>query len=236
MKKQLILIITLICLILTACGSSQSAAGSYAPNQEESIPVSEETLQYDENGPFSQSSEAIPEPDASAGDFDNTIGDPQQENTPAIQGEELSFEDFDFYYDIMYYGIPEEAVYPAIKYAEGEWKYNLAFRYDTTQGFYYDELGYAELDLDYDKQTMIIQLHPRIGNDGDESWPTDDAEVAYQPFEGGFDENNSLRLYGNDAVIDVRHYYACEGREYFVAEMWISEEEYGIFLMTRGQN
>ena len=152
------------------------------------------------------------------------------------ENNDLSFEDFDFYYDIMYGGIPEDAYYPSLKYAEGQWKYDLIFRYDSSDGYYYEEIGYADLSLNYDKETVIIELHPKMANDGYEAWALTDADVGYEPFEGGFDENNALKIIGNNAVINPTEYYFSSGREYMIGTIWISEEDFGTFLLTRGQN
>ncbi len=233
MKKYFITIFILLSLILSACSSSQAAVDSYSPNQNESVPVSDGTLQYEENDSFSQSVDAIPQADpqqqATAGDVPQGIED-------FYSGQdEVTFEDFDFFMDYMYYGAPDDAYYPAVKYAAGNWKYNLLFRYDSSSQ-YYDELGHADISVDYDKDVLIVILHPELGNDGYESWPMTDADAAYEPFEGGFDENDNLRLYGNDAVLDVQCYYDSQGREYFISQIWISEEESGYLLLVRGQN
>lgn len=210
------MIFVLILLILTGCSSSSAA---------EPAPV------IDNN--------------AAETPFDNTVEEMPQENTAAESAQtaeqyteeyELTFEDFDFYDDLIYSGIPEEAYYPALKYVEGEWKYDLIFRYDSSDGYYFEEIGFADLSLDYDREVMIVVLHPRMANDGFESWPESDEEIGYEPFEGGFDENGNLRLYGNNAVVDVENYYAWEGREYILGTLWVSEEDFATVVMFRGQN
>ncbi len=231
MKKHIITILALLCLILSACSSSQASSASYAPN--ESVPVSEDTLQYEENDPFSQSSEVIPQAEPQQQPAADDI--PQGIEDFYSGQDEVAFEDFDFFMDYMYYGAPEDAYFPAVKYAAGTWKYNLLFRYDSSS-LYYDELGHADISIDYDKDTLILVLHPELGNDGYESWPMTDADAGYEPYEGGFDENDNLRLYGNDAVLDVQSYYDSQGREFFVSQIWISEEESGYLLLVRGQN
>ena len=44
-----------------------------------------------------------------------------------------------------------------------------------------------------------------------------------------------IALPGNGTVLDINQYCAWSGREYIMGEAWFSEEESGLFLMTRGQ-
>ena len=88
---------------------------------------------------------------------------------------------------------------------------------------------------DYDKEQVIIVLHPKYAGDGYELYPETDEGVGYEPFTGGFDENGALKLSGNHVVLYITNYFAWSGREYVMAESWYSEESYGIFLLTRGQ-
>ncbi|MBQ6478613.1 MAG: hypothetical protein IJI44_04500 [Erysipelotrichaceae bacterium] len=228
MKKHLLILFLLIAMILTGCASS---AGNTEPvNGTDTIALPEEVETIED--PFSRNTQGEYDEDVTRDHFHN-----KDRETVPESADGLLFEDFDFYYDIMYDGVPEDAYFPAVKYAEGLWKYDLIFRYDSsTDGYYYEEMGYAELGVDYDRDQIIITLHPRMANDGYEAWPTSDREVGYEPFAGGFDENDNLRLYGNDAVIDCQYYYAYSGREYFISEIWISEEDFGMLLLTRGQN
>ena len=59
--------------------------------------------------------------------------------------------------------------------------------------------------------------------------------MGYEPFGGGFDENNEIKLIGNNCVLYLKNFYAYEGREYLLADLWISEEETATFMMIRGQ-
>ena len=143
----------------------------------------------------------------------------------------------DFYEFGTFYsdGIPEDANFPALKYAEGGWKYYLDIEDPETGGVTWNEFGLADLSLDYDKEQVIIVLHPKYAGDGYELYPETDEGVGYEPFTGGFDENGALKLSGNHVVLYITNYFAWSGREYVMAESWYSEESYGIFLLTRGQ-
>ena len=228
MKKRLLILFALICLILAGC-TTTGAAQPEESVDDNTIALPAETDPASD--PFNRNTQGVVDEDVTRDHFHNKDRDTVPKNADG-----LSFEDFDFYYDIMYDGVPEEAYFPAVKYAEGLWKYDLIFRYDSsTDGYYYEEMGYAEFGIDYDREEIIITLHPRMANDGYEAWPTSDEEIGYEPFGGGFDEDDNLRLYGNNAVVDCQYYYAYSGREYFISEIWISEEDFGMLLMTRGQ-
>ena len=150
-------------------------------------------------------------------------------------GHEPCPEDFDFYDEIQENGVPEDVNYPPLKYAEGEWKYELTIPFITEYSSVFVEYGYADLALNREKETVIITLHPRMAGDEYELWEESEEEVGYEPFEGGIDDNGGIKLPGNDAVIYLRYYYAYEGREYILGEIYLSEEDSGTFLMTRGQ-
>ena len=227
MKKSLLIIFLLICMVLAGCSSTGTASEATEDNTI-ALPAADETdLSSD---PFNRNTLGIIDEDVTRDHFHNK----DREGVPST-ADNLNWEDFDFYYDIMYDDVPEEAYFPAVKYAEGIWKYDLIFRYDSSDGYYFEEMGYAEFEIDYDKEELIITLHPRMANDGYEAWPESDEEIGYEPFGGGFDDEGNLRLYGNNAVLDCQYYYAYSGREYFVGELWLSEEDFGVFLMTRGQ-
>lgn len=227
MKKHLLIIFLLLCMILSGCASSGTVSEEKGDNL---IDLSENVEAAPSPGPFDRNTLGLIDDDVTRDHFHN-----QDRETIPDNANGLSFEDFDFYYDIMYDGVPEEAYFPAVKYAEGLWKYDLIFRFDSSDGAYFEEMGYAEFKIDYDTEQITVVLHPRMANDGYEAWPESDAEVGYEPFEGGFDADDNLRLYGNDAVLDCLAYYAYSGREYFYGDLWLSEEVFGTFLMTRGQ-
>ena len=117
---------------------------------------------------------------------------------------------------------------------EGEWKYDLWFSFKEPVEKYFDEIGFADVELDYEKEEVVITPHPRFACDGYEITPETDAEVGYEPFKGGF-EGNALKLIGNNAVVYITEYFAYEGREYVIGEIWLSEEMHGDFWMYRGQ-
>ena len=148
---------------------------------------------------------------------------------------DLNFADFDFYNEILANGIPEGAYWPIIREMPGTWKYMLQVRQDSSgKDTYFDELGYADFVIDYDREIISLSLHPRLASDGYEVWEESDEEVGYKPFEG-LPENNGIKLIGNDCVLWIGEYYAYEGREYVYGELYMSEENYAVFLMTRGQ-
>ncbi|MBQ1439385.1 MAG: hypothetical protein IIZ10_06830 [Solobacterium sp.] len=132
-------------------------------------------------------------------------------------------------------GIPSDAAYPALRYAEGSWKYYLDMQDADTGGVRFNELGLADLSLNRQKETVIITLHPRMAGDGYELYPETDEEVGYEPFEGGLDDRGALKLAGNDVILYITAYFAWSGREYVMGETWYSEESCGLFLLTRGQ-
>ncbi|MBQ2584168.1 MAG: hypothetical protein II568_03230, partial [Erysipelotrichaceae bacterium] len=86
----------------------------------------------------------------------------------------------------------------------------------------------------YDREIISLSLHPRLASDGYEVWEESDEEVGYKPFEG-LPENYGIKLIGNDCVLWIGEYYAYEGREYVYGELYMSEENYVVFLMIRGQ-
>ena len=227
MKRSVWIVFLLLCLILAGCAPSQTVSDDAGDGL---IDLSENVETEPEYGPFDRNILGVVDDSVSRDHFHNT----DRETIPN-NADNLNWEDFDFYYDIMYDGIPEDVYYPAVKYAEGLWKYDLIIREDSSDGYYFEEMGYSEFAIDYDKEEISITLHPRIANDGYEAWSESDEEVGYEPFDGGFDDEGNLYLYGNDAVLDCLYYYAYSGREYFIGQLWLSEEVFGMFLMTRGQ-
>ncbi len=248
--KRYISCMAVFSLLMSGCGSSSAAAEKPAEPQ-----VTEDTGVIPESDDFFDSSvaeeevstvpvqepekTAEPEPQETAQPAEPAVSEEpetqEEEFVVESYGHEPGPEDFDFYEEIEANGVPEEANYPALKYAEGEWKYQLTVQFITEYSSIFEEYGYADLGLNRDKETVIITLHPRMAGDGYELWPESEEEVGYEPFEGGFDDDGGIKLIGNEAVIYLRQYYAYEGREYMLGEIWISEEDSGTFLMTRGQ-
>lgn len=148
---------------------------------------------------------------------------------------EVSPSDFAEFSSFYSDGIPSDAEYPALKYAEGSWKYYLDMQDAETGGVRFNEFGLADLSLNRGKETAVITLHPRMAGDGYELYPENEEEVGYEPFEGGLDERGALRLAGNDVILYITAYFAWSGREYVMGEIWYSEESSGLFLLTRGQ-
>lgn len=141
----------------------------------------------------------------------------------------LDLSQFDFFYDVMENGVPADAEFPAVRYAEGEWKYLI----DASDMALW-ELGYAEFIIDYRKEILSIVLHPRWLSENDEVYAEDDS-IGYESFDGGFNDNDELEFYGNEMTIIVYAYYASEGREYMLGELLYEDNFCGEFLMTRGQ-
>ena len=222
MKRIIFLVLLLLCI--SACASS----------------LKEETGQ---EKPIEGKTIEIIEPEESV--FDKTLSGAEDHaqitrSHPVVTGQQntsgdLRYEDFDFYADILQNGIPEGAFWPQIRYMDGPWKYRLQIGEDpSTDSTYFDELGYADLVIDYDREIIVVTLHPRLASDGYAVYEESDEDVGYQPFEG-VPEDGCLKLIGNDCVLWIGEYYAYEGREYVYGELYMSEEDYGIFLMTRGQ-
>ncbi|MBO4919248.1 MAG: hypothetical protein J5365_03735, partial [Erysipelotrichaceae bacterium] len=115
MKKSLLVIFLLVCMALAGC-SSTGTASEVSEDNTIALPAADETDPGSD--PFSRNTLGIVDEDVTRGNFHN-----QNRETVPQTADNLNWEDFDFYYDIMYDDIPEEAYYPAVKYAEGIWKY-----------------------------------------------------------------------------------------------------------------
>lgn len=241
--------ITLLCLLLvTGCSSSQAGDyQNYDDNESGDYIIAPEPDEDDETS-------SIPGP-AVIDDMTEPVFSGPETVLPDIQEDypqtdlqdlyqsdydvrKLHFEEFDnLYGQITYEGTPADKVLVPLGNANGVWKYNLKIRDESPSGIsYFDELGYAEMSVhNNDDPPVRIILHPRLASDGYESWSETDEEVGYEPFGGRYDENDNLKLTGNDCVLLLKEYYAYEGREYLIAELWMSEEEHADFLMMRGQ-
>lgn len=172
----------------------------------------------------------IPDSDPSPSN-NQTQGSQTQNNQTDFN---VSFADFNFYEDVRYDGVPEGAVYLEGGYANGDWKYELLIQYDTADGYFYDEIGKAFVDVE--GESMKIELYPEYADNGSEILELH-GEKKYQPFTGGYNASEgNVKLVGNETVIYIKQYYGYEGREYMIGTAWFSEEDFGVFLMTRGQN
>ena len=149
--------------------------------------------------------------------------------------DDVELNDFADFITFEQQGIPKDAEFPTLKYAEGEWRYYLDLLDPDTGDAYFAEFGFADLSLNYGKESVIIELDPRYDADEYELYPVTAEEIGYEQFEGGFDEDGALRLSGNDVVLYITQYFAWSGREYICGETWYSEEDYGAFYMVRGQ-
>ena len=231
MKKTRRIVILMVLLIsLVACSSSSSAAS--APSASDNVSILPIVDDSDDDTVTIIGSDDDWVYDA--GDEPYPIGDIPQ----GIDGDgsELSFEDFAFYDEVYYQGIPDGAYYPETQYAAGSWRYELYVYNQYDYGCSFAELGYADLTIEEYDGTAMLTLHPRLGNDGFESFPETDEEVGYEPFTGELDEYSGLVLYGNDLELYFSYYYAYEGREYVVASLWSSNDLIAGFLMVRGQD
>ena len=147
--------------------------------------------------------------------------------------DDVSASEFFEFGDFISNGVPKDANFPALKYAEGEWRYYLSQDDPETGGVIYNQWGFADLSLDYEKEQVIVSLHPLHQGNGYQESPMEDP--GYLPFQGGFDDRGALKLAGNSTVLYINQYFAWSGREYMMGEAWFSEEDSGLFLMTRGQ-
>ena len=151
----------------------------------------------------------------------------------------LNFEEFDnLYGQVMYEGIPEGRVPEPLKQASGVWRYNLKIRFDSAEnGYMFDELGYAVMSVNGSNDPpIVIELHPRLAAyDGYEVYPETDEEVGYEPFKGTLEDDEIIRLYGNDLTLIPEYFYAYEGREYFIAHLYKGDDFFADFMMIRGQ-
>ena len=223
MKRSILFILLFLCI--SACAS----AGSDGSSQEMQI----KTTKIE-----------VIEPEESI--FDKTLSTKQEYlqidrsfmNSSAGQtvSGDLSYEDFSFYAELLEIGVPDDAFWPAIREMDGPWRYMLQIGEDPEiDKNYFDELGYADFVIDYDREIIILTLHPRLASDGYAVYEESDADVGYLPFEGE-PEGGGIKLIGNDCVLWISDYYASEGREYVLAQMYLSEEDHALFLMTRGQD
>lgn len=236
--KKLLICLMFVLFLCSGCSSSSAAESGNAPTAS-SRSGDSSTADDNKSSGFiihettpTQTEEAKPEQTT-----DNTSLDPVYTEAD-FDVSKLSYEDFDeLYGQMMYEGIPEDRVATPLGNANGLWRYNLKIRRDSsTDGYWYDELGYAEMSVhDVNDPPVKITLHPRLASDKIEVWPETDESIGYEPFAGRL-ENNVIKLIGNNAVLELKYYYAWEGREYLIATLWLSEEEFGDFMMIRGQD
>ena len=175
---------------------------------------------------------------ASSSVSESLQGNGQNDQSDLFDAGKLSFEYFDeFYAQLMYEGLPEDRTSIPLGNANGIWKYDLKIRRDSSvDGYLFDELGYAEMSVhNSDDPPVKIVLHPRFASEGNEIREETDEEVGYEPFGGVFDENNVLKLTGNDCVLVLERYYEWQGKEYLSGrnDVAFGEEESGSFMMIR---
>ena len=225
-------IMTFVLCVLLLCGcktdpaaASLKASASLKPGQ--AVPVK----QAPEIDPSSNTN-ASPNPltKAVAGSMMNA-----NRSRDNYDVSKLSYADFDIFITFLTDGIPQDANYPSLSYMPGTWKYDL-WLFDESDGYNYDELGYAEVSINKRQDNVTLVLHPRIGSNGEEAWYESDEEIGYEPFNGFLDEAGGLKLTGNDAVIYIMNYFAYSGREYVMGTINQSNIDTGFFWMYRGQD
>ncbi len=236
-----------VLFLLTGCSSqAASAPPSAAPSAAEDLfPESDDFFANAELNPSGAEAElpeqesVKPEPAVTAPvqDPDPTAlpsPTPEPETPKENTRTDVTPDDFAMIRGILSSGIPQDAEYRTMKYAVGEWKYCMEITFPDDGGIY-QEYGFADLSLDYDRQEVVILPHPRLGGDAYELYPMKDSDAGYMPFSGGRDESGAVKLIGNDAVIYLIRYFTYSGTDFIEAEIWLSEETSGQFLMTKPQ-
>ena len=167
---------------------------------------------------------------------DTVVQSPEQSSLQDTAGfsTPVSPDDFAFYTSVVYNGIPKDAEFPSLKYAEGPWKYYLSDDTVSEDGTFFEEYGYADLMLDRVNNQVVITLKPALDGDGFELYEVTE-DPGYEPFAGGKTEDGAVKLTGNSTVLYIIYYYAWQGRECISGEAWFSEEDHGVFIMTRGK-
>ena len=155
----------------------------------------------------------------------------------AVNKENSDFNDFiDFVYVALYEVIPSSAEYPAVKYIVGEWTFAIVAQQEIL-GTAFDEIGFADIGLNFDNGEMSLDLHPRILHYEYELYAEDDAEAGYLPFSGFRIDNNTFMLSDSDGLkVNIRNYYVIDGHEYVRAKMYISQDRYADVLFFRFNN
>jgi len=245
MKKLVLALLMLLMLCSCASNASTVEKGNVEPSQTtEDLDLGEEVILTDESD--SQPTRIrIPAHDsklasrASNAKLNNTVVKEAAEEEVLARSAEVTkgnadFNDFmDFVYDALYSSIPETANYPAVKYIVGEWTFAITAQ-EEMLGTAFDEVGFAEFDLNTDTGMMSLILHPRILHYEDELYSETDEDAGYLPFSGFRQENKSFLLDDNDGLmVNVRYYYEIDGHEYVRARMYVSEEAYADVLFFR---
>ncbi len=235
MKKPVILTL-LILLLCSACSSSSAA--DYGPGTDTGNSSGDFIIAPQADDDESDPGTATPVEDTIQSDpvIDDQGSYVQNVDPAEFDVSRLHYEDFDeFYGQVMYEGLPDDRVHEPLGNANGVWKYNYKLRNDQSEGSLFDELGYVEMSVHNENDPPVsIILHPRFASDGFEIYEESD-DVGYEPFGGGFDEDNNIKLTGNNCVLLLKEFYTYEGREYLLAELWLSEEMSATFMMMRGQ-
>ena len=232
----------MICLavLLTGCTSQAAAAMAPAMNRTEKnevIPESDDFFDSSVNEEPDKTAEPVPAVQPAVPAETPVTPSPAEDPEPGQNNgfnTEVSPDDFAFYTSVVYDGVPDDAEYPPLKYAEGAWKYYLSDTTVSEDGTFFEQYGYADLALDRENDLVIVSLHPRLGGDGFELYKIME-DPGYEPFSGGLTEEGALKLIGNETVLYITYYFAWQGRECMAGDAWFSEEDQGMFIMTRGQ-
>lgn len=247
-----IIIVLMILLLMSGCSSSLASNNSnnnIPSTTDENLDPNETDIIIEPVPSTNNDSSNIDVPSSDDVVIDNSTENSEPQNsepqappisdsvdTSTFDVSKLNYEEFDnLYGEITYNGVPEARESLTLKNANGVWRYNLKLRYDDSlQGYMYDELGYAQMYVNgSDNPPIRITLHPRKASDGYEVWDETDENIGYVPFEGNIDDDNIIRLHGNNAIIVPEYYYALNGKEYLIGKMWMSEESSASFLMIR---
>ena len=242
MKKLLIALVTL--LVLCGCASTSQ------PVENDNPGTGDVTRDLDpmEEGISAGDSEtavtkALPAHDSklltrinAANTGNDTINDLSENEVIARSDVSKGNGDFNEFMDFVNQALYENvdnANHPAVKYIVGEWTFAIVGKQELI-GVDFDEVGFAELDLNLDTGLMTLILHPRILHYEYELYSETDEDAGYLPFSGFRQEDSSFLLDDNDGLlVSIRNYYEIEGREFVRAKMYVSEEAYADVLLFR---
>lgn len=218
MKKTIVFI--LIALLLSGC--TQHVTTQIAKTR--SIPAVPVLDEVDINAPD-------PESRSLKGGFDQTTT-----RSATISREFTDFSAFfDYVEELLNTDIPEDAYYPPVKDALGEWMFALICKKETA-GFDMNELGYTDIAFGKGNSTLIIDLHPYLMEYQGEIIEETDESAGYTSFEGGKSSDGGIWLEDSDSLaIHLLEYFDYQGQEYIIARMWINDTNFGDMLFFRGQ-
>ena len=91
---------------------------------------------------------------------DTVVQSPEQSSLQDTAGfsTPVSPDDFAFYTSVVYNGIPKDAEFPSLKYAEGPWKYYLSDDTVSEDGTFFEEYGYSCSTASYSESSVVTSL------------------------------------------------------------------------------